>query len=398
MHLKRTISKEIAQVSKHFKVVMLTGPRQVGKTTCLASIVGKKRTYVTLDSADALTLAQTDPVLFFQKYPLPILIDEVQRAPSLFLQIKYLADSSPLRGQFWLTGSQQFHLMHGLSDSLAGRVGILEMQGLSQGEKIKDSTRPPFCPNLPLRTKRPADTLQQLFQKIQFGSFPQLIDGTPWHTFYSSYLKTYIQRDVREITQVVKESEFMKFLCILAARTSQLLNYHSIARDVGVNTNTIKNWVSILETSRIIYLLQPHYTNLTKRATKTPKLYFLDTGLCCFLCKIGSAQQAMDHNMSGALVETYTVSEILKSYWHNGHVPHLFFYRDSLGKEIDLLLERDGKIFPMEIKQSASPHPRMSKNFSIIPDSIRGTGAILCLAEQFIPMSADLYSIPISFI
>ena len=398
MYYKRTLAASLRQATEFFKVVLLTGPRQVGKTTLFEHIRESGRTHVSLDDMDALMMAQEDPSHFFERFPPPVLIDEVQKAPGLFPYIKAIVDTSKKKGQFWLTGSQQFHLMKNVSESLAGRVAILDLQGFSQSEKTKDATRPAFSPDIPLRTKRKAWTTQETFNVLVKGSFPQLFDGTPPALFYSAYVRTYVERDVREIINIANENAFVKFLKVMAGRTAQILNYNNVASDINVSVNTVKSWVSVLETSGLIYLLAPYSRNVTKRAIKTPKMYFLDTGLCCYLTGITTGELAMRHPMSGALFETYVVSEILKSYWHNGERPFAYFYRDTSGKEIDMILDRDGALWPIEIKQTATPHPTMAGAFPVLADAPRGKGALICTAGKLISMGNDVNVIPASYI
>ena len=398
MYYKRTLSTTLQEANEFFKVILLTGPRQVGKTTLLEHIKESNRTSVSLDDMEVLMMAQEDPAHFFERFPPPVLIDEVQKAPNLFPYIKVIADKSEKKGQFWLTGSQQFHLMKNVSESLAGRVAILDLQGFSQSEKENEETRPAFLPDIPLQTKRTIWSMQETFEVIIKGSFPQLFDGTPTSLFYSAYVRTYIERDVRAILNIANEHTFLKFLKVVAGRTGQVLNYNDIARDIEVAVNTVKSWISVLETSGLIYLLPPWFRNLTKRVIKTPKVYFLDTGLCCYLTGITNRETAMNHQISGALFETYVVSEVLKSYWHNGERPFAYFYRDTLGKEIDLILEAKGKLWPIEIKQTATPQPRMVQTFNVLADEEYGKGALICTANKFIPMNKDVNIVPVSYI
>ncbi len=399
MFYPRTLSKVVEQANKYFKVVLITGPRQVGKTTLFEHIKEKNRKYVSLDDKINLLLAQEDPEQFFKKFPPPILIDEVQKAPNLFSYIKQLVDKSDKKGQFWLTGSQAFHLMKNVSESLAGRAAILMLQGLSQCEKIKDYKRPPFLPNLDINTKRKNFSKKEIFKMIVKGSYPQLSDGTPVSLYYSSYISTYLERDIRDIINISKESSFLKFLQIMAARTGQVLNYQNIARDTELSAPTIKSWISVLETTGLIYLLPSYSRNLSQRAIRTPKMYFMDTGLCCYLNGITTAEIAAESIINGALFETYVVSEILKSYWHNGERPFIYFYRDRDNiNEIDLLIENHGKVFPIEIKMTSSPEPKMAKNFKIIDEKIRGKGAVICTAEELMPMNREVNIIPVSCI
>ncbi|MGB1257715.1 MAG: ATP-binding protein, partial [Thiolinea sp.] len=343
---------------------MLTGARQVGKTTLFESCVPEGYRYVTLDDPELAFLAKDDPALFFQRYPPPLIIDEVQYAPELFRAIKLIVDRDKKTGQFWLTGSQKFHLMRGVTESLAGRVAVLELTGLSYGEISQRATQtPPFLPGKAwLEQARKRDEkpllLAGLYRLIWRGSYPRIVTDveTSRDLFYNAYIQTYLQRDVRDLTRVGDERAFLQFLRAVAARTSQLVNYADLARDVGVDQKTVKSWLSILEVSGIIYLLQPWHSNLSKRLLKTPKLYFMDTGLCAYLTQWSSPDTLEAGALNGAILENWMLMEILKSYWHNGLQPSAWFYRDKEQREIDLLLERDGKLHPVEFKKTASPN------------------------------------------
>lgn len=405
--LSRTLKTSLIQASKTFPVVLLTGPRQVGKTTLLSSIAEAGRTYVTLDDMDARTLAESDPALFLQRYCPPIIIDEVQYAPNLFSQIKIAVDKSKKNGQFWLTGSQKFHLMQSVTESLAGRVAILELNGFSQAE-INDHADQalPFLPTedwlgqARLRAKRIG--LDALYKKIWRGSYPRVITEPDISTdlFYSSYIQTYIQRDIKEIIKISSEKTFYNFIRVIAARTSQLLNYADIARDVGIDQKTAKAWLSALEASGLVYLLPPYHNNLTSRLIKTPKLYFLDTGLCAYLTKWSTPQALEAGAFSGAILETWVIAELLKSYWYNGKTPFFYFYRDKDQKEIDLIIEQDNTLYPVEIKKSATPSLNAANNFSLLAKLNQrvGQGAIMCLRQKDIPLSAQVDAIPIAYL
>lgn len=401
MYFKRTLSESLQKASETFPIVFITGPRQVGKTTLLEHLSEEERIYVTLDDPEIRALAKRDPSLFFQRFKAPLLIDEAQYAPELFSYLKMIVDKEKKNGMFWLTGSQQFHLMKNISESLAGRVVILDLQGLSQCEKFNNPLHPPFLPANNLGKVAELD-LKSVYELILKGSYPALyaqenVDRT---LFYSSYLRTYLERDVRDLLNISDEQKFITFLKVAAARTGQLLNYADIARNVDVSQNTIKSWISILQTSGLIYLLQPYYNNITSRAIKTPKLYFLDTGLCCYLTGWDNAQTLETGAMCGAIFETYVVSEILKSYWHNGKQVQLYFYRDKEKKEIDILIEKDGKLYPIEIKKSANPTTRDVKNFSVL-DSIskpKGHGAVICFSNNYLPLTKDISIIPVSYL
>ena len=400
MYYQRTLTSIIENASRSFKVVILSGPRQVGKSTLLNKLIDKNRVRVSLDDSDALTLAKQDPNMFFQVYKPPLLIDEVQRAPELLLYIKKLVDDTHEKGLFWLTGSQKFSLMQSVSESLAGRVAILDIQGLSQAEKNRTPNSLPFTPDIPLNTHKTVLQPIEVFNMIHKGSYPQLFDGTTdWNLYYKSYVETYLMRDVKEIVNIDNELNFIRFLKVIAARSSQIINYADIARDVGISPNTIKNWISILQTLGIIYLLQPYYiNNVGKRFIKSPKLYFMDTGLCSYLCMINDSNTLFNSSLSGEMFETYAVSEIIKSYIHNGKTPYIYYLRTSNGEEIDIVIEENNKVYPIEIKKTSTPTISMSKNFKLIKEDKRGIGCILCLSDKFIPMSRDVYTIPISYI
>lgn len=401
----RTLEETIKTLSNAFPVILLTGPRQVGKTTLLGAIAEPSRNYVTLDDLEQRYLAQSDPKLFLQRHRPPIIIDEIQYAPELFSVIKMMVDKDKTVGQFWLTGSQKFHLMQGVTESLAGRVAVLDLLGLSQSE-IQERQQLPFLPTqawLEQARKTAQDMpLMQVFERIWRGSYPRvaLDEAMPRDAFYNGYLQTYLQRDVRDLTQVGDERSFYLFIRAAAARTGQLLNYADLARDVDLDQKTVKSWLSILEASGIIYLLQPWHSNVTKRLIKTPKLYFLDTGLCAYLTQWSSPESLEAGAMAGAILETYMVSEIMKSYWHNGLNPALYFYRDKEKREIDLLIEQDNQLYPIEFKKSASPSRSASKHFKILEsqDCNVGAGAVICLMDTDLPLSSKVTAIPISYL
>lgn len=400
MYYQRTLSSVIEKATKSFKVVLITGPRQVGKSTLFEKLMEPGRTKVSLDDFDVLTLAKQDPNLFFQTYKPPLLIDEVQKAPELLVQIKKIVDATDKKGLFWLTGSQKFTLMKNVSESLAGRVAVLDLQGLSQSEKLNNPDRGIFVPDMPLQTKRPIWSAKETFKVIHTGSYPQLFDGiTDWELYYKSYVDTYLMRDVKDIVQLGNELTFLRFLKVLAPLTAQQLNYANLARNIDVAPNTVKNWVNILQTLGIIYLLQPYFeNNIGKRLVKSPKVYFMDTGLCAYLCAIKTSDALMESYLSGEFVETYAVSEIIKSYIHNGKTPNIYYCRTLNQEEIDVVIEQNDKVYPIEIKQTATPNISMAKNFKLVDEQKKGIGCILCLSEKFIPINKDLYVIPISYI
>lgn len=393
--IERTLSEVVKKASKSFKCILLSGPRQVGKTTLLRAIAEKERREVTLDDPALRTLARRDPKLFLSTYPAPLLIDEVQYAPELFPFIKMIVDRSDATGQYWLTGSQPFRLMKGVSESLAGRVAILNLQGLSEAERNgrKDV---PFLPTLDRCGATGKIVTHLQMAEVMFrGSFPQIaaIPDTDVTMFMSSYVATYLARDVRDLVAASHEQEFMTFLSCLAARAGQLLNMSSLAQDVGLSATTIRTWISILESSGVIVLLRPYSSNLTKRATATPKVYFTDTGLAAYLCGFRSPEELERSSMFGHLFENWVVLSVLKSWWHAGQMCDAWFYRDRDGHEIDLLV-RDAMMFhPIEIKSSSNPNAdEIMANVSALAKTKTklSTGAVLCLAEENLPISEDL--------
>ena len=398
MYFNRNISECILKTSETFPVVLITGPRQVGKSTVFEQIKEENRTYISLDDPQIRMLAQSDPALFLQTYVPPVLIDEVQYAPQLFPYIKMIVDKQKQKGLFWLTGSQPFQLMEKVSESLAGRVGILELQGFSQAEK-NQTEGVPFLPSTLKSNSRKPYNVHSIYELILKGSFPELY-ATPQinrNVFYASYLKTYIERDIRELTNVQDEQVFLSFLKVVAARTGQLLNYADMAKDIGIAENTVKAWISLLLTSGLIFLLQPYHNNLTNRAIKTPKLHFMDTGLCAYLCGWTSAETLSVGAMNGAIFESYIVSEIIKSYIHNCEPAQFYFYRDKEKQEIDLLIERDNVFYPIEIKRTATPKEDDVKTFRLL-DKLGVTtskGAIVCLYENLLPLNRDVQIVPV---
>ncbi|WP_027389067.1 ATP-binding protein [Chrysiogenes arsenatis] len=394
----RTLAATIKQVSESFPVLLVTGPRQVGKTTLLEMCAPRGMQYVSLDDLDVRSLAQSDPALFLQTYKPPLIIDEIQYAPQLFSAIKIVVDRSPQNGQFWLTGSQKFHLMQGITESLAGRVAVLDLLGLSAAEIAhQGASSIPFLPSNEIKPLVGVG-LMETYRRIWLGSFPRVVDHPEIRDiFYRSYVQTYIQRDVQDVLSISDEIAFHTFLGAIAARTGQLLNYADVARDVAVDNKTVKAWLSVLEASGLVYLLRPYHTNVTKRIIKTPKLYFLDTGLCAYLTKWTSPEALEAGAMSGAILETFVVAEILKSYWHHGKEANLYFYRDTDQKEVDVLIEANNTLYPIEIKKTATPSQNSTKSFSVLQKLGKpiGHGAVLCLTEKIVPLSLHVMAMPI---
>ncbi|WP_310598634.1 ATP-binding protein [Desulfobulbus sp.] len=407
MYSERTLEDSIGKAAAQFPVLLLTGARQVGKTTLLRRLSGSERAYVSLDDPLVLSLAREDPALFMQRFPAPVLIDEMQHAPQLLPYIKMAADADRKTGGFWLTGSQQFQMMRNVSESLAGRVAVLQLLGLSRRESVGDGAdQGPFLPSAEFLSQRARQTealsLKELYTRIWRGSFPALaLDAKlDRDLFLGSYVQTYLQRDVRDLAQVGDEMAFLRFLRASAARTGQLLNISELARDADVSPVTGKKWLSILEASGLIYLLEPYFTNVTKRMVKTPKLYFLDTGLAVYLTEWSSPETLEAGAMSGAILETWIMGELLKSWLHNGLRPPFYYYRDKDRKEIDLLIIQNGTIFPLEFKKTASPDKHDIRHFSVLEKFGMpvGMGGVICLASQALPLSSKAWNVPASLI
>ena len=404
-YISRHMENRILELSRSYSAILVTGPRQAGKTTMLRALAEKEnigRRYVTLDDLTERDLAKSDPALFLQLHTPPVLIDEVQYAPELFTYIKIHIDEHHAPGDFWMTGSQIFRLMRGVQESLAGRIALLHMSPLSQREII-GAPCVPFTTD-PERLLAEKDTIApvtapELFSRLWRGSMPGLVSGrTPdRNVFYSSYLSTYVERDVRELSGSIDALKFNRFVTAAAARCSQLLNYKALADDADIDIATSKNWLNILETLGIIFLLHPYSNNVLKRTIKTPKLYFYDTGLVCYLTRWSSPEVAEIGAINGALLENFTVSEIMKSYQNAGLEPYLYFYRDRDAKEIDVILEGDGKLCPLEIKKTATPDRRLIRVFGVIDKSPLqpGTGAVLCMAEKLSAFDSNNLIIPI---
>lgn len=405
MYIRRHIEDTIKKAEKSFGAVLVTGSRQVGKSTLLKNTYSDLP-YLTLDDPMLLAAAVEEAGIFFKITPPPIIVDEIQYAPNLFPYIKMYIDSTNNRGQFFLSGSQQFQMMKNVSESLAGRVGILTLMGFSLRELNKLSFNKPFLPTNEYFSDRKKELAESsyhaIWEYIHKGSMPAMyVNEIEWEQFYSSYTKTYIERDVRALTQVGDEIKFLKFMTAIASCTGQLLNQASIARDVGVSQPTIERWLSILRASNLIYLLQPYHNNITKRAIKTPKVYFLDTGLAAYLTRWNTADVLQNGAMAGAFFETFVISEIIKSYTNVGREPSLYFYRDKEQNEIDLIIFQDGTLYPLEIKKHADPKREDISTFKMIESIVgakRGTGGVICMYDKLLPLTQNDMIIPVSYL
>lgn len=406
MYIQRHLEEQIRNASRYYPVVMVCGQRQVGKSTMLNHIREPERRYVTLDDGNARRLASTDPALFFETYGYPLLIDEFQRVPSILIEMKKIVDQRILSGEdangmFWLTGSQKFKMMQDASESLAGRVAVFDMASLSVAE-IEERPAALFHPDIDslrerLKTSKKKN-VHDVYEDVFRGGMPKLrATDLDRDRFYMDYINTYIERDIKDLAQVGKLNEFYDFLVYIAARTGQELKYDEIAGAIGVSAPTAKAWVTILERSGIVFILRPYYSNITKRLVKTPKIYFMDTGLAAYLCRWPSAETLENGAMDGAFFETFVVSEIVKSYYNAGKPVDLFYYRDVDRKEIDLLIVEGDKIYPIEIKKGKEP-ANPDKNFSVLQSFKMDVqpGIILCMSDELIPYNRQSWYCPVS--
>ena len=403
-YIHRTLEQKIMDISRDYSCLLLIGPRQVGKTTMLEHLMkGSERRKVTLDDAENRRLAQSDPALFLEMHPAPVLIDEVQYAPQLFSYIKINVDNGAAPGSYWLTGSQAFQLMELAQESLAGRTAIVHMSALSQSELYGDGTTEPLSIN-PEKLNHRKEHLSscnsvEMFERIWSGGMPGHRSGryTDRDVFYSSYIQTYINRDVSDMIPGVDKLLFADFIRAAACRVGQLLNTHDIAQDVGVSDDTAKRWLQVLEKSEVIFYLRPYSNNLLKRTVRTPKMYFFDTGLAAYLTKYASPEILMNGAINGAILENYTVAEIRKTWLNSARECLMHYYRDRDTNEIDMVIEADGELHPLEIKKSTNPGTELASAFKVLDKGSvpRGTGAILCLREEMSAIDRNTFILPI---
>lgn len=407
MYIKRHLEQALQKAASMFGAVLVTGARQVGKTTLLREVV-RDVTYVSLDDPVLRNQAVHQPATFFLDSPPPICIDEVQYAPGLFPYIKIQIDQTKQKGLFYLSGSQQFHMMKNVSESLAGRVGILNLLGISLRERFGISNNYPFVPDAAYFEGRKNDApplaYKGIWQTIFRGSMPELVSNSQadWQMYYATYVRTYIERDVRELSQVADELKFYQFMTAVAAMNGQLLNMASLSRDVGVSQPTIERWLSVLQASSLIYLLQPYHNNILKRAIKSPKLYFMDTGLAAYLGRWPNSEVLSVGASAGAFFESFVISEIYKSYTNAGILqPPLYFYRDRDGAEIDLLIQSGDTLHPIEIKKHADPRPDDISAFGKLDNLSglkRGSGGIVCMYDRLITLKDTDKIIPVWYL
>ena len=403
-YIKRTLEKIILEISEDYSCLLLIGPRQVGKTTMLEHLMeATNRKKVSLDDTENRKLAKTDPGLFLELHPAPILIDEVQYAPELFSYIKIKADNGAAPGSYWLTGSQAFHLMELAQESLAGRAAIIHMSALSQSELYGEAWAEPLSLTLEHLNERiphlkPCTSLE-MYERIWNGGMPGHRSGKyrDRDVFYSSYIQSYINRDVTDIIPGVDKLQFADFIRAAACRVGQMLNVHDIAQDVAVSDETAKRWLQVLEKSEVIFYLRPYSNNLLKRTVKTPKMYFFDTGLVAYLTKYTSPQILENGAINGAILENYTVAEIRKTWLNNAKECILHYYRDKDSNEVDMVIESDGELHPLEIKKSTNPGTELASAFKVLDKGSvpRGAGAILCLRETLSAIDRNTFIVPI---
>lgn len=416
MYIRRDIEKVLLDAAESFQVITLYGSRQVGKTTTVDYLFGSDFEFVTLDDSEELDLALTNPRAFFESHPWPVIIDEVQKAVNLLNEIKKIVDeqrriwmknNEPRRLMFVLTGSNQFELQEGIAESLAGRTAIINMGSFTQMEKrgIHGSLFDVDFEKLMDKQKEYPDyyrTSKAIFDDIFQGGMPDICTGeSKRDLYYKAYIDTYIEKDVRKLIAASSEMQFRRFISLLALRTAQEIVYSDISKDLGINVETCKRWISILQTSGIIYLLEPYMANASKRIIKAPKMYFMDTGLCAYLCKWPTAEMLKDCAMSGAFFETYVVSEIIKSFYNSGVEPgqYLYYYRDIDKKEVDILLVKDGALYPVEIKKGIAPN-KPTKNFKVLEKYKMPImrGMVIDNAEKIRALNDKAFVFPVSLL
>ena len=409
MYFNRHIELVVKRMAKRKPVLVLTGARQVGKSTMLKEVFSATN-YIALDRPLVRQSAKDNPSIFFEVNRPPIIVDEVQKAAELFDYIKDIVDQDKSKGQFYLTGSQSMKLMKNIGDSLAGRAGIIKMLGLSMRELDGVDYHEAFVPtnehfnNMDKCVK--SFDYQKIIKRIHKGFFPELYEIESslkdWNDFYSSYFQTYIEKDIKDVLNIQDESAFIKFVKTVASLTGEMLNYATISEFCGKDAKTVQAWMSVLESSGLVYLLEPYYNNLNKRLTKTPKMYFLDTGLACWLLGWNTPEQLTNGAMWGHIFETFVFAEVLKSYYNDGIVkPSLYYYRDKEKNEIDLLVEENGVLHPIEIKTTSDPIKSMIKAFRLldkIPNKKNGSGAVICLAKERLPLTENVSIVPVNLI
>ncbi|MBJ2329185.1 ATP-binding protein [Schaalia cardiffensis] len=399
MYIRREIESTIDAMLTQGKVVLITGARQVGKTTVLKEHLGGSFSYVSMENPRDYLLAKQDAVLFFDSHELPLIVDEVQRVPELFSPVKWIVDQSDQKGRIVLTGSQTYHLMKGVSESLAGRIRIIEMPPLSLRELIGSASSP--HPYVPARITEPKHVKGlDIWSVIHRGSMPELQDSSvDWDSFYSDYVSAYLERDVRDLINVRDEAKFYSFMVACAARSGQLLNATDIGNAIDVDHKTVKAWLSVLQASNIVRVIQPFWPNVDKRLSKTSKIFFMDTGLVCHLTRWTTPEQLRNGAVAGHVFETFVVSEVLKSYMNAGVNLHdVWFYRDAKKREIDLVIQDGHVLHPVEVKMAATVGSDAVKNFGCLDrlsDYEVGFGHVVCQTDEPYLVTRDVQAVPV---
>ena len=410
--IKRHAEKTIERLSSSYPAVLITGARQTGKTTLLKKITDSQNIqYLTFDDPIEEQSAKNDPKSFLEFHPYPFMFDEIQYIPDLFRYLKIQIDQNRQNGMYFLTGSQQFKLMETASESLSGRIGIVQLYPLSAREIREDENSESFIPTKDFILARNSllkqrdSNVKKTWLSIYTGGYPEVVKGNVLpKDFYANYLRTYIERDIKKLTQVADEMQFLQFISVAAARTGQLVNYSDISKDCGISEVTAKKWLSLLVSSGLVYLLQPYSANIEKRVVKTAKLYFMDTGLAAYLTRWSNPDVMQSGAMAGAFFETYVISEIIKSFSNNGEEPPIYFYRDKDKYEIDLLIEQNNILYPVEIKKTATPSSDDAKNFFItnrIKNIKIAQGIIICNCSQVLNVKnkdSSVLAIPVEYI
>lgn len=399
---ERSAAAKILELTQYYPCILLTGARQVGKSTLLRHLLPEGMRYITLDDFQQLDFARKDPQGFLEAHGTPLCIDEIQYAPDLFRAIKMKIDADRRPGMYWLTGSQRFHMMKGVSESLAGRIGIIDLYSFSQREVYGTSVSTPFAPGnaesgLCMEAVCP---LPELYERIFRGGYPELTKTSiPWYDYFRDYMQTYVERDIRQLTQVGDETAFVRLMRSAAMRTGQQLVYSDLARDAGVSAKTAAAWISILQASGVIELLEPYYVNTIKRLAKTPKLYFTDTGLCCWLAGWRSSESLMESNYAGAILETWVYGQLMRSYANAGVKPILSYYRAHDGAEVDFVLEEEANIYPIEVKRTSTPKDndtRWCRRLPVASWASLQPPTVLCSATEPRPLPFGASALPIS--
>jgi len=401
MHITRALENRILEASKRFRILIVTGPRRVGKTTLLKHVAEDGRRYVTLNDPMMRDMAVNEPALFMVRNQPPIIIDEIQYAANLLPYIKMYVDAHKKKGDFWLASSQKIDAMKNASESLTGRVAVIEMYGLSQSEIDGKKNEIFICDHIVmskrLKARKPMSQAD-IYERIFNGSMPKAYAcGLNRYDYYSGYVNDYLERDMRLLTQVADDLVFFRFMAACAARTSEMVSYADLANDVGISAPTAKQWLSVLVASGIVALVPPYINKALKRAVRSPNMYFMDTGLAVYLTRWDNPKTLEASAMSAKIFETYVVSEILKSYHNAGKPPRVYYYRDTDGKEINLVLEHDGTVFPVAIKKTGNPGKDAVKDFDILKnlDKLVGEGAVVCLHSNVLPLDKSNWIIPV---